>query len=264
MKRNHVVSLCTTAALLGCLTLGTSACGWFFVHGPPAGYQGMNDFSCTQSVAGPVLDLAGFVWFTINGQVNAQAGRVAATAIDAAASVAFVWSGLDGAGKIKACRAAKAQLAARLGRGPVASAGKPAAPQLGPVQPTALPPASTQPKTPKPGTQPPAAPVPASAQPATPGGMAQQAPAAPVVRGVVVSPATDSLSVGQTVQLAAAARTSSGAPVPDSAFAWRSSDPAVASVNRKGLVTARAAGVAVITARAGGLAGRAKIVVIPR
>ncbi len=262
MNRKRVVSLCTTAALLACLVLGGSGCGWFFVHGPPAGYQRMNDFSCTQSIAGPVLDFAGFLWFTINMDVNAQHGAVAATAIDGALTVAYVWAGLDGARKISACRAARLQMATGVKPAPAPFAGQPAVYQPGPVKPAVVSPAPAPPKTPKPVTLQPAASVAAPAQPAKPQSVTQQPVASPDVHAIVVSPAVDSLNVGQTVQLAAVARTSSGAIVPGRVFIWRSLHRSVASVSRAGLVTARAVGVAIITAKTGDVTGRARIVVV--
>lgn len=289
MDRKRVVSLCTTASLLVCQVLGSSGCGWFFTHGPPKNYQGMSDFSCTQSIAGPVLDVVGFVWFTVNGTINGQHGALTATVIDAAASVAFMMSGTAGAIKVRNCRAARAQFPARPGpvAGPVVSRPGPMQPtglrpsvaqpsvlQPAPAQPAVVQPAPAQPKGPKGVSQQPAASLSAPAQPATPNSVTRRPaasvagtprPAGPlVVQVVAVSPAVDSLRVGQTVQLTAVARSSSGTTVPYRSFAWRSSHRAVASVTSAGLVTARAVGVAIITANTGGVVGRARAVVVRR
>jgi len=185
-------------------------------------------------MAGPVLDLVGFTWFTLNGNVNARNGNVAATAIDAAATVAFTMAGVEGVIKIGRCRTARAQLAARLGPGPVG--GLQVAPQPGPVQPTRIQPAAVS---------------------------SGVLTASSVIRAIVVSPPVDSLSVGKTVQLTAVARTTSGMTAPDSTLTWQSSRPRVATVTSGGLVTARAVGQAVISATMQGVVGQATVVVGP-
>jgi Bacterial Ig-like domain (group 2)/Fibronectin type III domain len=68
---------------------------------------------------------------------------------------------------------------------------------------------------------------------------------------LAISPAGGTLNaVGATLQLAATATDASGAPVVNPGITWSSEDPSVATVNANGLVTARAAGSAVITALA--------------
>jgi len=264
MYGKRIVSLCTRTTLLALPMLALSACGWFFVHGPPAGYQGMSDFSCTQSIAGPVLDLAGFTWFTINMDVNARNGNVAATAIDGALTIAFVWAGIDGARKISACRTARSQFAYRPAPARAPAAGQPVVLQPGPEHPTAL---QAQPAPPKAALLAPKEAAVSSAAPAPPAmrGRVMPLPAdSGIVQTVTVTPAMDSVSIAHTLQLGATARTSSGAVVPNRAMAWRSSHRAVATVNQAGLVTARAVGTAIITARTGGVVGKAKVVVVGR
>src|SRR5438132_10088511 len=68
------------------------------------------------------------------------------------------------------------------------------------------------------------------------------------VASVAVSPATMSVQVGGTVQLAAATKDSAGNPLSGRAVAWMSSNPAIAAASPSGLVTAVAAGAATITA----------------
>ncbi|MFQ6047474.1 MAG: Ig-like domain-containing protein, partial [Gemmatimonadales bacterium] len=87
---------------------------------------------------------------------------------------------------------------------------------------------------------------------------------------VTVSPATATISVGgqpdpTTVQLTAAVKDNSGSPiVPRSGVRWISSDPAVATVDQNGLVTAVAQGTVTITATAGGWrSGTASVTVNP-
>ena len=67
-----------------------------------------------------------------------------------------------------------------------------------------------------------------------------------VVQTVVISPATDTLAIGERVQLVATAHSSNGAIVANRMFVWSSSNDAIASVNNAGLVTAHATGAVVI------------------
>ena len=85
-----------------------------------------------------------------------------------------------------------------------------------------------------------------------------------VVQAVVVSPAVDTLRVGERVQLVAAAHASSGAVVPNKTFVWTSSNDAIASVSASGLVTANAAGSVVIASRTDNTVGTASILVVAR
>lgn len=81
----------------------------------------------------------------------------------------------------------------------------------------------------------------------------------PTVASVTLSSPTLSLPVGQTQQLSAAVRDATGASV-SSSVTWTSSNDAVATVSG-GLVTARMAGTATITATAGGKTGRTDVTV---
>src|SRR5580692_56715 len=78
---------------------------------------------------------------------------------------------------------------------------------------------------------------------------------------IAVTPATESLSVGQTAQLAATGTTGHGSNHPSTTSdvtdlaTWTSSSPAVASVNSTGLVTALTAGTTTITASLNGFTG---------
>lgn len=77
------------------------------------------------------------------------------------------------------------------------------------------------------------------------------APNLPPLSAVVMTPATDTLQVGQTRAFVAAAIDTSGNPVAGAAFNWTSSDPAVFTVNSSGTVTAVAEGLALLIASAG-------------
>ena len=78
---------------------------------------------------------------------------------------------------------------------------------------------------------------------------------------VVVSPAADTVALGDTLRLAAAAFDENGQAVPGAEFRWSSSDGSVASVDGTGLVTGVAEGTATITATAGDARGTAEITV---
>lgn len=82
---------------------------------------------------------------------------------------------------------------------------------------------------------------------------------------VEVSPATISLEfLNGTTQLSATARNSSGNPIAGKQATWSSSAPAVANVDANGLVTARSAGTATVTASIDGRSGTATVAVVPR
>lgn len=82
-----------------------------------------------------------------------------------------------------------------------------------------------------------------------------------LVDSLAVTPATQSLSVGQTVQLTATGTTGHGSGHPSTTAdvtdtsTWTSSSTAVASVNSTGLVTALTAGTTTITASLSGYTG---------
>jgi uncharacterized protein YjdB len=80
---------------------------------------------------------------------------------------------------------------------------------------------------------------------------------------VRVLPASGNVSVGNTLQLDAEARTGGGTVVDDPAVAWSSSNPAVATVSPVGLVTAHAAGSVSIRASVDDAEGAAVLTVVP-
>lgn len=84
-----------------------------------------------------------------------------------------------------------------------------------------------------------------------------------LVQAVVVSPATDSVHVGGQVQLIASAHASNGGVIPNREFVWTSSNDAIASVSRAGLVSAHSAGAVVVAANSGGIVGTGRVVVMP-
>ncbi len=83
-----------------------------------------------------------------------------------------------------------------------------------------------------------------------------------VVTSVVVTPAADTVAVGETTTLSAAAMDGNGHVAPDAEFAWTSSDAAAATVDSSGMVTAESIGSAVVQASSGGASGSAAITVI--
>jgi len=85
------------------------------------------------------------------------------------------------------------------------------------------------------------------------------------IASVVVTPEIGQISVGQTLQLSAVARSLSGEELPDSSFTWSSSAGEVASVDVSGLVSALSPGTAAIVATAAGISSRpAQIEVLGR
>jgi Bacterial Ig-like domain (group 2)/Calcineurin-like phosphoesterase len=85
--------------------------------------------------------------------------------------------------------------------------------------------------------------------------------APPAVASVVVSPASASVPVSQTLQLTATPEDANGNPLSGRTITWSSGSSAVAAVNGNGLVTGVAAGSATITATSEGKSGTAAITV---
>src|SRR5438309_1769089 len=81
------------------------------------------------------------------------------------------------------------------------------------------------------------------------------------VASVAVSPATASLSVGQTAQLTATPKDANGNPLIGRAVTWSTTNGSVATVSATGLVTAAGAGSATITATSEGKSGTASLTV---
>jgi uncharacterized protein YjdB len=81
------------------------------------------------------------------------------------------------------------------------------------------------------------------------------------IASVTVGPASGSLYVGQTLQLTATPKDSAGNPLTGQTVTWSSDNTAVATVSTSGLVTARTAGAATITAATGGKSGTSAITV---
>src|SRR6266513_153881 len=89
--------------------------------------------------------------------------------------------------------------------------------------------------------------------------LAKIVPTVPVA-SVTVTPATASLTVGQTVQLTATLRDANGNPLTGRVITWQSSNNAIASVNGSGLVSGVAAGGPVtMTATSEGQSGTATV-----
>src|SRR5437016_2268339 len=81
------------------------------------------------------------------------------------------------------------------------------------------------------------------------------------VSSVTVSPASASVSAGQTVQLTATPKDANGNPLSGRVVGWASSNTSAATVNGTGLVSGVAAGSATITATSEGQSGTASITV---
>lgn len=223
MKLRYIAPRLATAALLGSLVIGSSACGFILTKAPPAGHENMPFFTCTENNAGPILDLvmgglelAGTLALVASPQSGSfgyyrDPGAVVAAGL--AWTAVFGTSGLVGLHKTDQCRAAMRQLAARQARGNLS-------PAVGAVS-------------------------------------------AIAVQSVAVRPAADTLAVGEKLQLLASAYAANFAVLAERAFTWSSSNDAIASVNMTGLVVAHATGSVVIAARADNVVGIATILVVP-
>lgn len=84
----------------------------------------------------------------------------------------------------------------------------------------------------------------------------------PGVQTVVVTPAVDTLSPEQHVQLVAKAIAPGGGVYVNKSFRWSSSNDAIASVSDSGMVTAHAPGTVLIAANAENVVGTASLVVL--
>lgn len=84
----------------------------------------------------------------------------------------------------------------------------------------------------------------------------------PALSSITVSPATPSVSVGNSGQFSFTALDQFGAPFATT-VGWSSSDPAVATINASGLATALAIGTTTITAASGAINGTALLTVTP-
>ena len=94
---------------------------------------------------------------------------------------------------------------------------------------------------------------------ATPPPVVPAAPSRPLVRDVRLQPATATLRPGGTVGFSATPVDSTGIAVAGERIEWTSSDPRVARVDAQGRVTAVAAGLAMISAKAGDVRGEAAV-----
>jgi hypothetical protein len=109
MKRTSCLALCA---------LSLSGCGFIFSHGPPAGHENLQYFSCTESNTGPILDI---VWAGLNviGALTVAGDPSSYDHPDETVAVGLAWGVVSssaaavGFNKSKKCRAAKQQLAAR-------------------------------------------------------------------------------------------------------------------------------------------------------
>ncbi|HEV2671460.1 MAG TPA: Ig-like domain-containing protein [Gemmatimonadales bacterium] len=107
-----------TPILLGLLSVQLTGCGFIISKGPPTGHEQMLSFSCTESNAGPILDI---VWASLNvlGAVAAASDRSAYENPDQIVAVGLGWgvvssfSAASGFKKSKECRRALQQLAER-------------------------------------------------------------------------------------------------------------------------------------------------------
>jgi len=107
-----------TLVLLGLLPLLLPGCGFVFSQGPPTGHEQMESFTCTESNAGPILDI---VWASLNvlGALGAASDPSAYENSGEIVAVGLGWgvfssfSAASGFNKSKQCKLALRQLAER-------------------------------------------------------------------------------------------------------------------------------------------------------
>lgn len=83
----------------------------------------------------------------------------------------------------------------------------------------------------------------------------------PAPASVTVTPPTNALVTGDSVQLAATAKDANGNDISNATFTWTSSDSGVAPVSASGMVSAFLPGSATITATSGGVSGDAQVTI---
>lgn len=88
-------------------------------------------------------------------------------------------------------------------------------------------------------------------------------PEPPIVASLELSPSSDSITVGDTLQLTATIRDASGNVLTGRSVIWSSSSTSVATVSSTGLVTGTTVGAATITATSEGKSATAEISVAP-
>src|SRR5690606_11978580 len=84
-------------------------------------------------------------------------------------------------------------------------------------------------------------------------------PVAPTVSSVVLTPTSDTVPVGASVQFRAAVRDANGGAISGKTITWRTASSAVATVNTSGVVTGRAAGTTDVTATVDGVTATARV-----
>jgi trimeric autotransporter adhesin len=81
---------------------------------------------------------------------------------------------------------------------------------------------------------------------------------------IVLTPAVDTVQIGDVITITAAPQTANGSPVPGLTLFWSSSNEGVATVNQSGQVTTISPGTASIAASANGVSGQMTLVVTPK
>lgn len=118
MKPGRLVSPWSAVICAAGLSLPAFGCGFVFSHAPPPGHERMEYFTCTESDAGPILDI---VWAGLNvaGAVAAAADPDAYEDPGQIVAVGVGWGVLSTAAavtgfrKSQRCRLARQQLAER-------------------------------------------------------------------------------------------------------------------------------------------------------
>ena len=121
MYMKRLGSRLTTISLLALLPMATG-CGFVFSHAPPEGHEQMDFFTCTESNAGPIIDV---IWASLNALGGLAAAGDPDAYAEGTAVIGLSWAIFSSAAaavgfnKSKKCKAAKRALAARQTQGRV-------------------------------------------------------------------------------------------------------------------------------------------------
>jgi hypothetical protein len=102
------------ACFLVLVLAANTACGFVLTRGPPEGHEQMDYFNCTESNAGPIIDV---VWAGLNLVGAAVENAGAGVAVGIGWGVVSSAAAIVGFGKTSKCREAKRLQAQRVGAG---------------------------------------------------------------------------------------------------------------------------------------------------
>lgn len=122
MARCTSIKRAASVAATIIMSLGVAGCGFLFSHAPPEGHERMSSFNCTESNAGPIIDI---IWGALNvlGALQAASDPDAYENSSQIVAVGLSWGVISGTAagvgfdKSKKCRTARRSLAERQSQG---------------------------------------------------------------------------------------------------------------------------------------------------